>query len=262
MRLSTEPDRDEARATAVLHAALDAGIEFLDTADAYCLNEDERGHNERLIARALAAWPGDRSRVRVATKGGLTRPGGRWEADGRAKHLRKACERSLAALGVERLDLYQLHAPDPRTPIATSVRALAQLAREGLVGAIGLCNVTVGQIEEARKIADIESIQVELSVWYDHHFLGGVVDYCLANRLPLVAYRPLGGPPRRRKTAADPTLAAIAARHDATAAEIALAWLMDLSDLIVPIPGATRLETVASIARAGRILLSDADRAA
>ena len=262
MRLSTEPDRDEARATAVLHAALDAGIEFLDTSDAYCLDEDERGHNERLIARALAAWPGDRSRVRVATKGGLTRPGGRWEADGRAKHLRTACERSLAALGVERLDLYQLHAPDPRTPIATSVRALAQLAREGLVGAIGLCNVTVGQIEEARKIADIESIQVELSVWYDHHFLSGVVDYCLANRLPLVAYRPLGGPQRRRKTAADPTLAAIAARHDATAAEIALAWLMDLSDLIVPIPGATRLETVASIARAGRIVLSDADRTA
>src|SRR6185436_4655773 len=101
MRLSTEPDRDEAGAIAVLHAALDAGITFFDTADAYCWDDAERGHNERLIARALAAWSGDRSRLRVATKGGLTRPDGRWMPDGRGKHLRQACERSLAALGVE-----------------------------------------------------------------------------------------------------------------------------------------------------------------
>ena len=96
MRLSTNPDRNEDSAIAVLHAAFDAGITFLDTADAYCWNDTERGHNERLIARALATWTGDRSRVKVATKGGLTRPGGRWEADGRAKHLRAACEESRA----------------------------------------------------------------------------------------------------------------------------------------------------------------------
>jgi aryl-alcohol dehydrogenase-like predicted oxidoreductase/predicted kinase len=261
MRLSTDPDRDEGRATAVLHAALDAGIDFFDTADAYCRDEADNGHNERLIAGALATRPGGRSRVRVATKGGLTRPGGRWVPDGRARHLREACERSLAALGVARLDVYQLHAPDPRTPLATSVRALAELQREGLITAIGLCNVTVRQLEEARRIADIGSVQVELSVWHDEHFLSGVVEYCLAHRLPLLAYRPLGGPSRRRRTSADPTLRAIAARHDATPFEIALAWLMDLSDLVVPIPGATRVETVHSVARAGRIVLSDADRA-
>jgi predicted kinase len=102
---------------------------------------------------------------------------------------------------------------------------------------------------------------VELSVWNDHYFLSGVVDYCVANRLPLLAYRPLGGPSRRRKTAADSVLAAIARRHDATAAEIALAWLIDLSDLIVPLPGPTRVETARSCARAGRIVLSDVDRA-
>ena len=261
MRLSTEPDRDDARAIAVLHAALDAGIALFDTADAYCVDDADIGHNERLIARALATWAGDRARVRVVTKGGLTRPGGRWVPDGRATHLRAACERSLAALGVERLDLYQLHAPDPRTPLATSVRALAQLQRDGLVDAIGLCNVTVGQIEEARRIVEIASVQVEVSIWHDEHFLSGVVEHCLANRLPLLAYRPLGGPSRRRKTEADPALTAIAARHGATPFEIALAWLMDLSDLIVPLPGATRLETIESIARAGRLVLSEADRA-
>ena len=260
MRLSTEPDRDEASATAVLHAALDAGIEFFDTADTYCRDETDIGHNERLVARALATWTGDRSRVRVGTKGGLTRPGGQWVPDGRARHLRQACERSLAALGVHRLDLYQLHTPDPRTPLATSVRALGQLARDGLVDTVGLCNVTVGQIEEARRIAEIASVQVELSVWHEEHFLSGVVNHCLANRIPLLAYRPLGGPSRRRKTAADPTLIAVAARHESTPFEIALAYLMDLSELLVPIPGATRVETVQSVARARRIALWDADR--
>jgi aryl-alcohol dehydrogenase-like predicted oxidoreductase/histidinol phosphatase-like enzyme len=260
MRLSTERDRDEAKGLAVLHAAFDAGIRLLDSADAYCRDDTERGHNERLIARALATWSGDRSTVRMATKGGLTRPGGRWEADGRAKHLIGACENSCRALGIDRLHLYQLHAPDPRTPLATSVRALASLKRGGLIEAIGLCNVTVGQIEEARRIAEIDAIQVELSIWNDHHFLSGVAEYCVANRLHLLAHRPLGGPSRARKTSSDATLTAIAARHQATPFEIALAWLMDLSEWIVPIPGATRVERVRSIAAAGRIALTDEDR--
>ena len=200
MRLSTESDRDEAGAIAVLHAAFDAGITFLDTADAYCWDDSERGHNERLISHALATWTGDRAPVRVATKGGLTRPGGRWEADGRAKHLIEACGQSCRALGVERLDLYQLHAPDPRTPLSTSIRALANLKRDGLIEAIGLCNVTVGQIEQARRITEISSVQVELSIWNDDHLLSGVANYCLANRLQLIAHRPLGGPARRSRT--------------------------------------------------------------
>jgi len=261
MRLSTEPDRDDDKGAAVLHGAFDAGITLLDTADAYCRDDSERGHNERLIAHALATWNGDRSRVQVATKGGLTRPGGRWEADGRAKHLAAACESSRRALGVERIALYQLHAPDLRTPFSTSVRALAALKRDGLVERIGLCNVTVGQIEEARGIADIDSIQAELSVWNDEQILSGVAAYCLAHRLPLLAHRPLGGPSRRRRTLGDPVLREIAARHQASPFEIALAWLMDLSDLILPLPGATRVETVQSIARARLIALTDEDRA-
>jgi aryl-alcohol dehydrogenase-like predicted oxidoreductase/predicted kinase len=261
MRLSTERDRDEARALDVLRAALDGGVTLFDTADAYCRNEHDVGHNERLIARALAAWSGDRSRILVATKGGMTRPDGRWAADGRAVHLRAACEASLRALGVERIQLYQLHAPDPRTALATSVRALAALQRDGLVERIGLCNVTVGQIEEASRIADIAAVQVELSLWNDDNVASGVVEYCLAHGIRLLAYRALGGPPRAPKTAKDPTLVEIAARHDATPQDIALGWLADLSDLIVPLPGATRVETVTSIVRANGLTLTDADRA-
>jgi aryl-alcohol dehydrogenase-like predicted oxidoreductase/predicted kinase len=262
MRLSTAPDRDEERAVAVLHAAFDEGVRFLDTADAYCVDASDAGHNERLIARALATWSGDSSSVRVATKGGLIRPDGRWEADGRARALTSACEASLRALGLNRIPLYQLHAPDPRVPLATSVRALHALARRGLIDAVGLCNVTVGQIEEARRITEIASVQVELSVWNDASVLGGVVGYCLSHGIPLLAYRPLGGPERRRRVESDAVLAELAAAHGATAHEIALAALADLSPLVWPIPGPTRVETMPSIARAARISLTEADRAA
>ena len=261
MRLSTEPDRDDTRSLAVLHAALDACITLLDTADAYCLDDTERGHNERLIARALESWGGDRSSVTVATKGGMTRPGGRWEPDGRAKHLIAAGDASRCALGVERIDLYQLHAPDPRVPLATSVRALAALKRDGVVRQIGLSNVTVGQIEEARAIVEIDAIQVELSLWHDQHFLSGVAQYCARHKLRLLAHRPLGGRRSLARTAKDPVLGEIARRHDATPFEIALAWLAGLDDVIVPIPGATRVETARSIARAATISLTEDDRA-
>src|SRR5688572_1264789 len=220
MRLSTDPDRDDSSSIQVLHAAFDAGVTLLDTADAYCRDDSERGHNERLISRAIASWDGDRSRIKVATKGGLTRPGGRWEPDGRAKHLLAACESSRRALGVERIDLYQLHTPDPGTPLATSVRALAALKRNGVIDRIGLCNVTVGQIEEARRIIEIDSIQVELSVWQDANILSGVAAYCVKNGLPLLAHRPLGGRRAKARTVADPVLNEIGVRHDATPFEI------------------------------------------
>ena len=261
MRLSTETDRADARSLDVLHAALHAGVTLLDTADAYCQDESDAGHNERLIAKALATWSGERSRVLVATKGGLTRPQGRWRADRRARHLMAACEASLRALQVERIALYQLHAPDPRTPLSTSVRALASLKRSGLIEHIGLCNVTVGQIEEARRIADIACVQVELNPWCDDNILSGVAKYCIDDGIRLIAYRPLGGPERARRAIKDMVLADLAARHDATPAEIALAWLMDLSDAIVPIAGATRVETAQSVARAHGLRLTDADRA-
>ena len=261
MRLSTERDRDEARAIAVLHAAFDAGVTFLDTADAYCLDHTETGHNERLIARALAAWSGDPSRIIVATKGGLTRPQGGWVPDGRARHLAAACEASLRALGLDRLPLYQLHTVDPHVSLATSVRALDTLKRDGRIEAIGLCNVNVRQIEEARSITDIAAVQVEINVWHDDNILSGVAAYCVEHGIRLIASRPLGGVSRRRRTASDPLLRDLASRHHATPEEIALAWVADLSDAVVTIPGPTRTETATSIGRTHHVRFSDEDRA-
>jgi aryl-alcohol dehydrogenase-like predicted oxidoreductase len=261
MRLSTERDRDDARAIAVLHAAFDAGVNFLDTADVYCVDHTEIGHNERLIANGIATWPGGSSRIIVATKGGLTRPQGAWVPDGRARHLAEACEASRRALGVDRLPLYQLHTIDPRTPLSTSVRALDALKRDGRIGAIGLCNVTVGQIEEARGITEIAAVQVEISVWQDGNILSGVAAYCVTHGLRLIASRPLGGASRRRRLASDPVLRDLASRHGATPEEIALAWVADLSDVVLTIPGPSQIETAASIGRAQRVRFSGEDRA-
>jgi aryl-alcohol dehydrogenase-like predicted oxidoreductase/predicted kinase len=257
MRLSTERDRDAATAIAVLHAALDAGVTLLDTAAAYCWSEDERGHNERLIAHALSTWRGDPASIAIATKGGMTRPDGRWVADGRAKRLAADAEESCRALGVQRIDLYQLHAPDPGVPLATSVRALADLQRHGLVARLGLCNVTVSQIEEARRIVELDSIQVEASLWHDRQFLSGVVRYCIDTRLRLLAYRPLGGTKARPRTANNPVLRAIAAECGAAPFDVALAWLAGLSEYIVPLPGATRIETAISLARYRTLRLTE-----
>jgi aryl-alcohol dehydrogenase-like predicted oxidoreductase/predicted kinase/histidinol phosphatase-like enzyme len=259
MRLSTEPERDEARGIATLHAALDAGVTLLDTADAYGLDAGETGHNERLIARALATWTGDAWRVHIATKGGLTRPGGRWEPDGRARHLRQACEASRRALGRDRIHLYQLHAPDPGVALATSVRALASLQRDGLIEQIGLCNVSLGQLQEACRITPVAAVQVELSPWHDESLRGGVVEFCAAEGIRLLAFRPLGAAGGRPRLERDPVLLEVAGRHGATPAQIVLAWLRGLHPVVVPLPGPTRPETARSLARAAALRLTEED---
>jgi aryl-alcohol dehydrogenase-like predicted oxidoreductase len=260
MRLSTAPDRDETRGIAVIHAALDAGATLLDTADAYCHDEKDVGHNERLIAKALQTWSGDGSGVRVATKGGLVRPGGAWVPDGRAKHLRAACEASREALGVEVIDLYQLHLVDPRTPFETSVRALAALKEAGKVRAVGLSNVTVAQIEAARRIVEVAAVQISLSVLDSANLRNGVVEYCRDHGIEIIAYRPLGGSRGSAGLAKEPLLAEIGERVGATPQEIALTWLLELAPQVVPIPGATREPSARSIGRALTVELGDSDR--
>ena len=258
MRLSTAADRDDERGVAVIRAALDAGATLLDAADSYGLDDGDIGHNERLIASALAGWPGDRARITVATKGGMRRPKGAWIPDGRGKHLREACDASRRALGVESIDLYQLHAIDPKTPIETSVRALARLRDEGKIREIGLCNVNVGQIRAARAIARIASVQVSLSPLDDESLRNGVAEFCADSGIRLIAHRPLGGE-RVKALRRDPVLQRIGAKHEASSEEVALAWLMSFRAAIVPIPGATRVESAASLARALAIQLDDED---
>jgi aryl-alcohol dehydrogenase-like predicted oxidoreductase/histidinol phosphatase-like enzyme len=260
MRLSTERDRDERSALAVVHAALDAGVRLLDTADAYCWDDSETGHNERLLRRALSTWPGPREEVTVATKGGLRRPGGRWLNDARGKQLAEACAESRRSLGMDRLELYLLHTPDPRVPLATSVRALLALQQQGQVARIGLSNVSLRQLEEARTIAPISAVQIELSPFREDGFRSGVPEYCVANGIQLIAHRPLGGADQRDRLERDPLLRELAQAHGATPQQLVLAWLLDLSDLLVPIPGPTRLESAQALARAGGIRLRDEDR--
>ena len=243
MRLS---EHDAGRALATLHAALDAGFALLDTADVYFGADGRTGDNERLVARALATWTGDRSSVIVATKGGLTRESQRWQPDGRAKHLQAACAQSAEALGVERIDLYLLHAVDPRTPLATSVRALARLQRQGRVRDIGLCNVTLGQLREAEDIAPIAAVQVALNPFQDDALRNGVAEHCAARDIRLIAHTPLGGPSKAPRLQRDPVLAEIAQRLGATPVTVVLAWLASLGENVVAIPGATRPETAAA----------------
>jgi aryl-alcohol dehydrogenase-like predicted oxidoreductase len=161
MSLAGRPD--EARSIRTIHAALDTGVTLIDTADAYCRDESDFGHGERLVAKALAGWSGDPDRVLVATKGGHTRPGGEWGLDGRPEYLRQACEASLRALGVDTIGLYQFHRPDPEVPFAESVGALAELKAAGKVRLVGLSNVSVDQINQARELVEVASVQNEFS---------------------------------------------------------------------------------------------------
>ena len=173
MRMSTDENRDEEVALATIAAAAEAGVTVFDTARAYGHGEDELGHNERLLVRALRRCGGD-ANARIVTKGGMTRTGGGWIPDGRAKAIRADCEASLAALDGLAIDLYLIHAPDPRTPWRTSVRALARLVDEGLVRHGGLANVNRLQLDEALELAPVTAVQVALSLLDDRALRGGV----------------------------------------------------------------------------------------
>jgi diketogulonate reductase-like aldo/keto reductase/histidinol phosphatase-like enzyme len=181
--------------------------------------------------------------------------------DGRAKHLAAACDASRAALGVDRIDLYLLHAPDPRTALATSVRALAKLRDAGAVGAIGLCNVTVGQLEEARGVTGIDAVQVALSPSDVTSIRGGLVEHCRDEGIMLIAHTPLGGAAGVRRLGRDAAFGACAERHGITPGQAALAWARDLAPNVIPIPGARRVETAREAGAVAAVTLDDDDRA-
>jgi aryl-alcohol dehydrogenase-like predicted oxidoreductase len=256
MPMSIYRRQSEVQSIRVILAAIEAGMDFIDTADAYCLDDCDTGHNERLIARALKEWKGHP--VVVATKGGCIRPNGGWQRDGRPEHLRRACDNSLIALGVERITLYQLHGPDLQVPFADSVGAIANLQRNGKIQHIGLSNVSVRQIEEAMAIVPIVSVQNRCN-FHDHSaWQQGVVQHCEQRGIAFLPYSPVGG---RAKglIANDPCLKNVAQRIQATSFEVALAWLLARSPVMIPIPGASRVESAVSSAKALQIRLSADD---
>jgi aryl-alcohol dehydrogenase-like predicted oxidoreductase len=262
MHLSIQDRPPEAQAIRVIHAALDAGVTLIDTADAYSLDNRDIGHNERLVARALETWPGDREQVIVATKGGVTRPAGRWETDGRPQYLRAACDRSLQALGVERIDLYQLHAPDPRVPLAESVGALGELQQEGKIRWVGLSNVSVPQIWEAEAVVRVTSVQNRLNPFFREALAEGVVAYCAERGMGFLAYSPTGGGRLNHKLPAHPVLQPLAARLGVTPHALVLAWVLARSPAVIVIPSARTVEHVQDSTGAADLVLSEADLSA
>jgi aryl-alcohol dehydrogenase-like predicted oxidoreductase len=259
MHLSIEGRPPEAQGIRVIHAALDAGMTLIDTADVYCLDDSDLGHNERLIAAALASWRGRREHVVVATKGGLTRPHGRWERNGRPAHLRQACERSLNALGVDRIDLYQLHAPDPAVPFEDTVGALADLAREGKIRWVGLSNVSIQQVRAAESVVSIATVQNRLNPFFRESIADGVVDYCGRRRIGFLAYSPTGGGRLNLKLPSHPVLGPMAKELGVTAHQIVLAWVLGQGRSVIAIPSARKVEHVEDSARAADLALSVAD---
>ncbi|HJR17290.1 MAG TPA: aldo/keto reductase [Gemmatimonadales bacterium] len=262
MHLSIQDRPSEEQGVRVIQAALDAGVTLIDTADVYCLDENDIGHNERLVARALRGRTGERERVIVATKGGVTRPQGRWETDGRPEHLRAACQRSLKALEVECIDLYQLHSPDPRVPLAESVGALADLQQEGKIRWVGISNVSVPQIWEAESVVKVTCVQNRLNPFFREALAQGVVEYCQERGIGFLAYSPTGGGRLNRKLPAHPVLQPMAARLGVTPHALVLAWVLARSPAVIVIPSARTIEHALDSIGAADLVLSEADLSA
>jgi aryl-alcohol dehydrogenase-like predicted oxidoreductase len=253
LSLNGRPSENESIQT--IHAALDQGITLLDTADAYCLADSDRGHNERLIAKALKLK--QHPEAIVATKGGLIRPEGRWETEGRPEHLRQACEDSLKALGVEAITLYQFHRPDPAVPFAESLGAIADLQRSGKIVHVGLSNVTVTQLEAALLIVKVASVQNRMNVF--DRSSHAVMKRCEQLGIAFLPYSPLNGMGQAGKLGDNEALNRIARAHNASPQQVALAWLLQLSEVVIPIPGASRSVNIINSAQAVDLRLTSED---
>jgi len=258
MPLSIQGRPPEEQGRRVLHAAIDAGMTLLDTADVYCLDDDDIGHNERLIASVLRERA-DRERIRVATKGGLRRPKGAWTNDGRPKHIREACEKSLRALETGQIFLYQFHAPDPSVPFAKSVETFAELQHEGKVKHVGLSNVSVKEIDSASKIVEIASVQNRLNPFFRESLEDGVVVECERRGITFLAYSPLGGGRLTKRLPGHPVLQEIARKHGASPHAVTIAWVRSKGTTVVPIPAARTEDHARDSARSIDLTLTAAE---
>ena len=258
MPMSIEGRPDEARSIATVHAALEAGVTLIDTADAYHLHADDVGHNEELIARALRTWGGDTSDVLVATKGGHLRPGdGSWTQDGRPEYLKEAVKASARRLGVEAIGLYQFHRPDPRVPYADSVGAIRDLLDEGVIELAGISNANVAQIDQANEILGgrLVSVQNQFSPAFRSSL--GELEHCAALGIAFLPWSPLGGIARAEAVGQrHGAFQRVADAHGVSPQQVALAWELALAPVVIPIPGASRPESIRDSVRAVELELT------
>jgi aryl-alcohol dehydrogenase-like predicted oxidoreductase len=259
MPMSIEGRPDDARSIATIHAALDAGVTLIDTADAYHLHATDVGHNEDLIARALRSYGGDTSAVLVATKGGHLRPGdGSWTQNGRPEYLKEAAKASARRLGVDAIGLYQFHRPDPRVPYADSIGAIRDLLDEGVIELAGISNANVAQIDEANEILGgrLVSVQNQFSPAFRSSL--DELEHCAALGIAFLPWSPLGG--IRRASAVGQHHSAfqdVAEAHEVSPQQVALAWELSLAAVVIPIPGASRPESIRDSVRAAELALTD-----
>jgi len=258
MPMSIEGRPDRSRSISAVHAALDAGVTFIDTADAYNLEANETGHNESLIAEALASYGADTSHVLIATKGGLIRPGdGSWYRDGRPEYLKEAAKASARRLGVEAIGLYQFHRADPRVAYTDSIGALAELLDEGVIQMAGVSNAEIAMIEAANKVLDgrLVSVQNQFSPRFATTYQE--LRYTVDNGMAFLPWSPLGGISSAGALGSrHAAFGTVADSHGVSPQQVALAWELSLSDAVVPIPGSSRPESITDSAAAADLVLS------
>ena len=258
MPMSIEGRPDEARSVATIHAALDAGVTLIDTADAYHQFADEVGHNEALIAKALSTYGGSTAEVLVATKGGHLRPGdGSWTVDGTPAHLKAAAKASAHRLGVEAIGLYQFHRPDPRVPYTESVGAIGELLDEGVIQLAGISNATTTQIDQAQRVLGgrLASVQNQFSPAFRTSLVE--LTHCAALGIAFLPWSPLGGISNAAELAArHHPFQQVAAAHGVSVYQVTLAWELALAPVVIPIPGASRPTSIQDSAAAADLVLT------
>ncbi|MEZ0110507.1 aryl-alcohol dehydrogenase-like predicted oxidoreductase [Catenulispora sp. EB89] len=258
MPMSIEGRPDEQRSVATIHAALEAGVTLIDTADAYHLFADEVGHNESLIARALASYGGDTSDVLVATKGGHLRPGdGTWTQDGSPAYLKQACEASLKRLGVEAIGLYQFHRPDPKVPYEDSIGAIRDLLDEGKIRQAGISNASTQQIQLANEILGGRLVSVQNQFSPRFRSSEEELQLCAVLGLAFLPWSPLGGISQAAGLGSRfDAFAEVGAAHGVSPQQACLAWMLAKAPVVIPIPGSSRPETIRDSVAAADLVLS------
>ncbi|MER7681229.1 aldo/keto reductase [Streptomyces sp. NPDC096934] len=257
MPMSIEGRPDTRRSIATIHAALDAGVTLIDTADAYHRDAGEVGHNEELIARALQEYGQGADGVLVATKGGHLRPGdGSWTVNGSPAHLKQAAKESAKRLGVEAIGLYQFHRPDPRVPYADSVGAIRDLLDEGVIVMAGISNASVDQIDEANEILGgrLASVQNQFSPRFRSSL--PELERCDELGIAFLPWSPLGGIANAPELSAQAVFQEVADEVGVSVYRVTLAWELALAPVVVPIPGASRPESIRDSATATDVELT------